>query len=229
MSRRNERAATLVEYALIVALVAIPSIAAVDFLADSARQEFSQSAGSVSRTGSSEEATTTSTPPSTAVPSTTTTTTPPASTTSTTTTSAPPPSTTTTVAPTTTSTTTTTAPPVATLVGGTFGAVTTSTSGSNWSATTTLTVRNNLGLPVAGAAVSVRVRTLEVDNKGNQTWRESTVGGSTGSGGTATVSSGSLARTGNPKVTQVQFVLNGITAAGLSWDGTPATAGAAAP
>jgi hypothetical protein len=104
----------------------------------------------------------------------------------------------------------------------------TSTS-NDWRASTTLTVKDNLGSPVVGADVKVKVRTLVVDKNNKQSWKETTVSGTTGSGGSATIDSGSLKRSGSNRVIQVEFVLVDVDADDLNWDGTQAKVAANAP
>jgi hypothetical protein len=82
---------------------------------------------------------------------------------------------------------------------------------------------------VADAQVKVKVRTLVVDNNNKQSWKETTVEGTTGSGGSATIDSGSLKRSGANRVIQVEFVLIDVDADDLDWDRTQATVGANAP
>jgi pilus assembly protein Flp/PilA len=49
---RSERGAALVEYALLVALIAVVCIAAIQLLGDSARDKFSKVGGQISAAGS---------------------------------------------------------------------------------------------------------------------------------------------------------------------------------
>ena len=200
----NERAATMVEYALIVALVLVPLGFGVQYLQGSADDQFHTVANGVAR-ADLETATTVldgATTSTTAAPTTTSTTT------STTTTS-----TTTTVKPTTTTTTTT---PKATKSSSTMAQATaTASSKSKWQADTTVTIKDNLGVPVVGATVTVSVRTLV-----NGAWITTSTQAVTGPGGAVSVTASNLNRTGKDTVDQVQFVVTGVSAAGLTWDGT---------
>ncbi len=49
---RSERGAALVEYALLVALIAVVCIAAIQLLGDSAKEKFSEVGDEISRAGS---------------------------------------------------------------------------------------------------------------------------------------------------------------------------------
>jgi Flp pilus assembly pilin Flp len=113
---RREKGATLVEYALIVALVVGVSIAGLNVLTSSASNEVASTADCVSKRPQPASCTTSATDPTTTVASV------PASSTTTT---APPPATTTTTAP---PTTTTTAPPTTT----TAAPTTTTTAAPTW-------------------------------------------------------------------------------------------------
>jgi Flp pilus assembly pilin Flp len=135
--RVNDIGATLVEYALIVALVAVGSIAAINFLQTASSDEVANQADCVS----------TRPPPAScqAAPIITTTT---ASTVPTTATTAPP------TTPTTAATTTSTVPPNT----STWTGVATSIDADFWYAEATLDVRTAGSSPVEGAVVRVRWR-----------------------------------------------------------------------
>jgi len=217
----NERAATMVEYALIVALVLVPLGFGVQYLQGSADDQFHTVANGVAR-ADLETATTVldgATTSTTAAPTTTSTTTS-TTTTSTTTTVKPTTTTTTTTTikptTTTTSTTTTTTTPKATKSSSTMAQATaTASSKSKWQADTTVTIKDNLGVPVVGATVTVSVRTLV-----NGAWITTSTQAVTGPGGAVSVTASNLNRTGKDTVDQVQFVVTGVSAAGLTWDGT---------
>lgn len=229
LRRRTERGATLVEYALLVAVLAIPVGAGADVVFDSAKGKFTKTAAEVGVQGEEGKVTTTTEKP------TTTTTTAPTTTTSTTTTTVKPTTTTTTttVKPTTTTTVkpTTTTTVKSTTSSGSFSSptVTTVDKGKKWQATSTLTVLDDKGTPIADADVKIKVRWLEVNSKGKETWKEDTIDGETGKGGTATVDSGSLNLTSNPKVTKVEFTLVEVDADDLKWDGKQVGISASAP
>lgn len=224
---RSERGATIVEYALIVAVFLVPFAYTVSFLTDSGGGQIKKISTGVARADL--EATTTIADSANTTLATTTTT-------STTTTTAP--TTTTTVKPTTTTTTapttTTTVKPTTTTVkatksGGTMAQATATKSGNSWSATTTVTVTDDKGAPIVGAKVTVLVRTLQIDNKGKQTWVETTTTATSGAGGSIAVNAANLARTGNPFVDKVEFVLTDVQATGLTWDGNQATSSVSVP
>lgn len=157
---QGSRGATLVEYALIVALVVVPSIGAISRLDDASGDYYvnaSDDIGDLPQSGID-----TSTNSSTPSGSTTTTTLPP-TTTSTSTTL--PPTTTTTAAPTTTTTAPTT---TTTLLRSTINQLTdvSTNSGSSYNAIARVKiVRNSTGAAVSGAGVTIRM----VDNQGSST------------------------------------------------------------
>ncbi len=172
MDRRRRfadtRGATLVEYALIVSLVVVPSIGAIRRLDDNSRDYYSNASDDI---GDLPQADIDTSPSSSAVPASTTTTVP----VSTTTTTAPP--TTTTAPPTTTTTiaTTTTAAPTTTttLLRSRISELTniSSNNGSYYYATARVKiVRSDTGLAVRSASVSIRM----VDDRGNSTTKSCT-------------------------------------------------------
>ncbi len=220
---RAERGATLVEYALIVAVLVLPVAGGVQALQDSAKGHFQEQANGMKRPYSSrvEVAAATTLPG----PSTTTTVAPSTTTTTTTVPTTTVPTTTTTAAPVTTTTTTV----QATTASATLSAPRTTSGGSTWSIATDLTVRNNLGTAVGGASVSVTVRLLAVDNRGVGTWSESVASGTTGADGVAVIDSGTVRRTGNPYVGRIEIVVRSVTATGLVWNGAASTISATAP
>jgi Flp pilus assembly pilin Flp len=165
-SRRRERGATLVEYALLASLFVVVSLGAINALADGlSSQAVDVEAGianpptlvpdadAATSTTLAFPSTTTST---TAAPTTTSTTAAPTTTSSTTTSTSTSTTSTSTTSTTAAPTTTTTAPP-------TTGGSTATGSGTNlgngyWQASGTFTVRNNLNQPVANAVVTIRYR-----------------------------------------------------------------------
>jgi len=199
----GSRGATLVEYALIVALVVVPSVAAITRLDDASGDYYENASDDIGDlpqlgidTGAgtsvpSGGSTSTTVAPTTTVPPTTSTTAPP-----TTTTTAPP--TTTTTAPTTTTT----------LLRSRISELTnvSTNSGSSYNAIARVRiVRNSNGTVVQGASVSVRM----VDDNGSVTTRSCT----TDSTGRCTVTWG---RSDNrsPVVATVTNVTSSPT-----WDG----------
>lgn len=161
--RRSERAATLVEYALLVAVLAIPTISGLSYLTSGTKTKMTNVADNVAASRNSDDedpgddgggsggssTTTTST-------TTTTTTTTIATTTTTT---QKPTSTTTTTTTTTTIPRTTTTLPRATNAPAT--ATATKTSSKSWSATASTTVTTSDGSPVVGARVTLEICTRQ--------------------------------------------------------------------
>jgi Flp pilus assembly pilin Flp len=226
---RAERGATMVEYALIVAVFLVPLGYGVSFLMDSGSGQIEKVSTGVAR--SDLEASTTIEDGGTATTLATTTTTSTTTTTAPTTTTTVKPTTTTT-APTTTTTvkpTTTTTTVKATNSAGTMAQATATRSGNSWSATTTVTVKDDKGAAIVGAKVTVLVRTLQIDSKGKQTWVETTTTATSGAGGSIAVNATNLARTGNPYIDKVEFVLTDVQATGLTWDGNQAKTSVSVP
>ena len=201
MDRRTERGATLVEYALIVALVAVGTLGGIDAMQSGAQRATEQTASEISTRsvpsvpepdgdGGGDATTTTTTQP----PTTTTTTTP---------------------TTTTTTTTTTTIPPASTM-SASWGNATTQTNGwSNWKALATLTVRDNRSQAVSGATVRIGVQYYR-DGR----WRDaSDIPGSTNSNGQVTIDSGWYARNGGSsnRVDQIRFVVESVSKSGLTY------------
>lgn len=218
--RRSERGATLVEYALLVAVLALGSLAGLDALQTSAEAAFREQASEMSdppaggTSGTPTTAAPTTAPPTTAPP----TTAPPTTAAPVTTTTVRP---TTTTSTTTTSTTSTTTVPRATTATGTWGATGATRDGSRWTATATLTVTDDRGQAVHGAAVTVRVE-YRVDGGSWQTGQP--VSGATTSSGTLRVSTADLARSGRSAVTSIRYTVLTVDAAGLPWvGGSPST------
>jgi Flp pilus assembly pilin Flp len=209
--RRSERGASLVEYALLVAVLALGSLAGLDALQSSAAAAFREQASEMSDPPAGGSSGTPTTAPTTAAPTTaapvTTTTVRPTTTTSTTTTS-------------TTSTTTTTVPRATTATGA-WGATSATRDGSRWTASATLTVTDDRGQTVRGAAVTVRVE-YRIDGGSWQTGQPAS--GATSSSGTLRVSTADLARSGRSAVTSIRYTVLTVDAAGLRWaGGSPST------
>ncbi len=178
--RPGQLGATLVEYALLVAVFAVGTMAAVQFLQDSAERKTERTAEAIStRTipelpdhdggggggGGGGGATT--------------------------------------------------APPQATTVDAAWTSTSRSTSGSNWRANADLTVRNNLGQPVSGAVVKVKVAT----KRGNNSWQNlsGTIDATTGSAGSLTFRSSWYAQSGGSRIDQVRFTVQSLSAPGLTY------------
>jgi Flp pilus assembly pilin Flp len=188
--RNDERGATLVEYALMVALVALVSLAAIDLLEGAARQSYDRAEFSVGR-GTSVTTTTKPKPPPTTTKPVTTTTTRPAATTTTR-----PAATTTTTAPRRSS---------AALVD-----VTTATSGwTRWTGSAVVRLTDTTGAAVAGARVQVRV------TAGGST---QTVTVTTDASGRATVDVGPYDWLFGG-ITSAELTVVGVDGGNVPWDG----------
>ncbi len=192
---RPERAATLVEYVLLVAVLALGTLVGISFMQDGAEQATSNTAAKIS----------TRTVPSVptgggggTLPTTTTTA---------------PPATTTTVTPTTTTTTTT--PPA--VVSTTWGATGKQTRSGEWKATANLTVTRGSGQPVSGATVTVRVE-YAVPFLGYRTSEE--LSATTSSAGSLRFESGWFPSGGWIPINSVRFTVVSVTAPSATWDGT---------
>jgi len=211
--RGRERAASLVEYTLLVAILAVGTLGGLQAIAGGAEQATARTAGAISHrtvpTVPADGSTTTVAPPA------TTTTMPP------TTTTAPPattttakPTTTTTTPPTTTTTTTTTTTP-ATTATAKWGSASAQKSGNQWRALATLTVSDSKSKPVSGAQVRVGVQYSQ-----GGTWHDAPdLTAVTSSNGQINVDSGLYARAGNPssRVDQIRFVVKSVVAPGLTY------------
>ncbi len=217
--RRSDRGIAAVEYALLISLVALPTVSATEYTTDMVSGIMQEtSAGLVGPKAPTTTAAPTTTSSTSTSTSTTTTSTPTSSTTTTAPTTTT--STTTSTTTTTTSTTTTTAPPAAeaTAAMSTPSAVT-FWWGRFWAASTTLTLADAADQPVAGAEVEVAIRYKRVDGKGRVSWTEETVVLTTASDGSVEVESSLQRRKGGKKVTRIKFELTGMTHDSYSWDG----------
>jgi Flp pilus assembly pilin Flp len=212
--RRSERGATLVEYTLLVAVLALGSLAGLDALQSSAAAAFREQASEMSDPpASGTSGTPTTAPPTTAPPTTAPPTTAPPTTA--------PPTTAAPVTTTTTTSTTTTTVPRATTATGAWGATSATRDGSRWTAAATLTVTDDRGQAARGAAVAVRVE-YRVDGGSWQTGQP--VSGATTSSGTLRVTTADLARSGRSAVTSIRYTVLTVDAAGLRWvGGSPST------
>lgn len=160
----RERAATLVEYALLIAVLAIPTISGLSYLTSGTKTKMTDVADNVAASRSSDDedpgddggggggSSTTSTSTSTSTTTTTTTTT-----IATTTTTTQRPTTTTTIPRTTTTLPRATNDPAT--------ATATKTSSNSWKATASTTVTTSDGSPVVGARVTLEICTRQ-GNKG---------------------------------------------------------------
>lgn len=121
----------------------------------------------------------------------------------------------------TTSTTSTTVPPTTTTeapspqtVNASWTSTSRSTSGTNWRASAELRVRDDLGDPVRGAVVTVRVQT----RRGTGSWtNRDTLQATTGSAGSLTFLSGWYPRSGSSRADQVRFTVLSVSAPGLDY------------
>lgn len=211
--RRTERAATLVEYAMLVAVFVVPASAGVAFMRDSAKSKMGHVATQVAK---SPTTTTTeagdggggggSSTSTTAAPTSTTTTTP-----TTTTTSTPPTSTT-----------------VAKVAKTTAPTLTTSKSGSGgskrWKVDGSVKITDNTGAAVNGATVTFQVQ--EFDKYGNVT-ATTTVTATTSSSGNATLTVSNLTSSDRT----VKVTVTNVTGlpAGTTWNGSSTNAQANRP
>lgn len=213
--RRTERAATLVEYALLVAVFVVPASAGLSFMRDSAKSKMGHVAEQVAKS-----------------PTTTTTEAGDGGGgggSSTSTTAAPTSTTTTTTAPTTT--TTTTAPPVTSpprVAKTTAPTLTTSKSGSGkkkrWQVDGSVKITDNTGAAVNGATVTFQVQ--EFDKYGNVT-ATTTVTATTSSSGNATLTVSNLTSSDRT----VKVTVTNVTGlpAGTTWNGSSTNAQANRP
>lgn len=224
--RRTERGATVVEYALIVAVLAVPSVAGIEALRDSAARATGDAAEEISSGYRPVEQTEEPPPsvPSTPDPTTTT----PSPTAPSPTTAAPTTAPTTTGAPPTTVAPTTTVAPVATAAAGEWGSATVESLGPRWRAMVPVTVLDDLGGPVADASVTLRIEVLR-----GGTWRSSgpDLSAVTPANGSLVVETGELQRSGPPssRVARVRISVVSLAAPGLDWSGGPAPAVVDAP
>lgn len=208
--RRGQRGATLVEYVLLVSVLALATLGGLSIIEDGAEQATESTAERISsRTipevppgggdgGGGDP------PP-----------TPTSSTTSTTSTTAAPTTTTTTAAPTTTtSTTTTTAAPAKTLTVSWSDTSTQSRYGE-WRATGSLRFTDEKGQNVSGASATVRAEYLLF---GYPISSGDVSSGASNWSGRASVESSWISTGGWIPVTQVRFTVVSASAPGRDWD-----------
>jgi Flp pilus assembly pilin Flp len=205
--RSRERGASLPEYALLVAVFALATLAGIDALQSSASAAFRAQADELSD-GPTTSAPATTAPPSTAPPTTAR------------------PTTTTTSTTTTTTSTTTTTIAAARTASATWGATSSTRSGSTWTAAATLSVTDDRGQPVRGAAVVVLVEY----RIGSGSWQQADeIDASTTSSGTVALSTDGLARTGRNAVSSVRYTLVDLEPGSLRWSGASSSVTLAAP
>lgn len=191
---RGERGATLVEYALIVAIVAVGLIGATDLLGAAAEAKF-ESAGEGISVSDGSTPTTAPTPTTTPTPTTAPTTVPGGGGGGTTTTTSTVPE----------------ADPVPTRSYSTWGPGSTQQKGNTWSAQVPIVITDDLGQRVEGATVTVRV-----EYRDSTGWHTSTTQvKTTGANGALTFSSDDLARTGKDPVTEIRFTVTSVESEGL--------------
>ena len=219
-SDRGARGATAAEYALLVGLIAVVVLGSVTFLGGGSKGSLDKAAKPLA--GTTAPATTgggggggTGGGTGGGVGSTTTTSSP---TTTASTTAVP----TTQATTTTTTTTTTTAPPQPTSSSPTFTSPRSTTSGSKWSATTEISLTDDLGQPVAGAQVTVRITTS--GRSGSSTTQVFT----TGPDGSIELTAGPYNRNGSSKVNTVSFEVIAVGGA-PPWNGSGASVTASRP
>ena len=207
---RAERAATLVEYVLLVAVLAVATTLGLRALESGAERSTENTAAKISSrsvpsvphddgSGPLVTTTTSTVPPTTAAP---------------TTTAAPPPP------PPTTTPTTAPPAPAATQVAVTWGTPATEIQyerwlfwqvKSKWKATVSLTLADNLTAPVANATATVRVEYHD-----GSRWRDAPpLSATTSSAGTLTFDSGMYGYDGT---TALRFTVQSVTAQGLTWN-----------
>ncbi|MFN8016692.1 MAG: hypothetical protein U0P45_01075 [Acidimicrobiales bacterium] len=244
-ARARQRGASLVEVALIVAVVAMVALVALRFVGSRSNRSLDAAGQTIHAAGTDDgvgggggggagggggttvppavEVTTTLAaggggsgtgdvpPPPTTTSTTNTTTTSP-----TTTTSAPTP------------TTTASAPAVASArIADPSARMVGSTS---WQASATLTLEDQTGAPMAGATVTVRIRTLKVAWNGSQSWVTTTMDATVDADGHVALDTGPYKYAGGNRITKVEYTVTDVALAGEgSWDGTTATTTIGAP
>ena len=216
----RERGATLVEYSLLVALLAVPTIGAAEMMQDGATTKVNSTAAGISTktipvvpTTAGGGGSTTTTTTTTTLPPTTTTTTPPPTTTTTVA-----PTTTTTVAPTTTTT-------KASGSASSWTAPTATSTGNKkdkrWTVSPSVRVLDNLGAKVAGASVTVTITYKDRDGR----WqRDSDVTSSTDANGNVTFTPSQAFGTNTDSnykyASEVVFTITKVEKPGLTWNGS---------
>ncbi len=113
--------------------------------------------------------------------------------------------------------TTTTAAPAS--GDGGWNATSATRSGGTWTTQATLTVRDNNGKPVANASVSLKIRFYERDQNNQAQWKEEVVQTRTGADGTIAISREYKAANGKGSVSKVEYNLEGAQLPNnLAWD-----------
>ncbi len=136
-----------------------------------------------------------------------------------------------TVAPTTAAPTTTAAPPTTAPVttppatkapkngGGTWGDTATTSDGKTWTTSATFTIRDNNDKPIAGANVSMKVRYQERDQNNQWQWKEDVVQARSDANGTINVTRSFVAKPGVGNVSNVTYNVEGAQLPNnLEWD-----------
>lgn len=98
--------------------------------------------------------------------------------------------------------------------------------GGNWTAYSTLVVRSTSGQPVPGALVTMKVRRYQqmTNDSSSKQWIEGTVVLTANASGQVSSSAGPYKRSGKDSVDQVQFVvMSASMPAGYEWNGNAPT------
>ena len=241
--RCPSRGVSTVEYALLLALVSVVCIVAVQTLGNASNESVETTASALDGAEAADTesgdggdggddggsgggpSTPSGSGDGTPTPPSTTSTTAAAAPTTTSTTAAPTTTTSTTAAP----TTTTTAPPL-TGGGGFTDPEVYSFGSSLWTVQTVLTVQDSGGAPVAGADVTVTVRSYTRVGTYSWDWLEDDVEASTGANGTVTIADWFKRSSGTWQVAEVEIVLTDLELpGGMEWDGEHASVSADKP
>lgn len=216
--RAGEQGTVLVEYMMLIGLLAMVAITGVKALGATTSRQFSVAAAGLASSDPGSAAASAAAGDSGGTAGTTGTTPPttPATTVPVTTTTVAP-TTTTTVAP----TTTTTLPPVASTGGVDLAAATTSSFFGYWWGTSQLSVSDNLGNPVSGARVTLTISAYTKGSNGHYSWVTTTDSETTDSHGAVSVLVGPYrSTTSSGDVAQVIVRVSSVTLPnGLAWDG----------
>jgi Flp pilus assembly pilin Flp len=213
--RAGERGAVLVEYMMLVGLMAIVAITGARVLGATTSRQFGAAAAGLASSDPGSSASPDTSPPAT-TPATTTPTTVPVTT---------PPATT---APTTTvpmTTPPTTQPPVASKGAVQLSTPTTSALYGYWWGTSQMVVSDNLGAPVSGAHVTLTISAYTKGSNGRYSWVTTTGSETTDSDGAVSLLVGPYrSTTSTGDVAQVVVTVSSVTLSrGLAWDGNPAS------
>jgi hypothetical protein len=126
---------------------------------------------------------------------------------------------------TTSTTTTTTAPPVATRGSTVLTTATVTQFGSYWWGTSQLVVTDNLGVPISGARVTLRLQAYTRQSNGTYAWVTTTQTLTTDSDGSVGFFAGIYyGGSATGQVTKATVTVSAVTLPnGLTWDGDPST------